>query len=448
MKKFEDLRKKYKTFIYEKYDIEEDDFKIKITYYFEIPSLTVFTPVIKINKKDIKKLDDMSNYLIFLVGMIELISYYKAVCPEKIIVRAGTLNDDEVKFFKKLYYNGLSELLYLNNINISEEDFVSIECEKKGNIPSVNYRGIGNLIPVGGGKDSCVTLELLSGKHNINTPFTINCKKPMEECILKANKDYDILNVERILDKKIIELNNLGFINGHTPFSSLIAFLSLLLAYENNKEYIVLSCENSANESTVKNTKINHQYSKTLEFENDFNSLVKDILKLDITYFSILRPLNEITIALLFSKYKKYHSVFRSCNKGSKGEEWVFCSNCPKCLFTYIILSPFLKKEELLNIFKEDLFNKESLLDTFKSLIGSSNVKPFECVGTVREVRTALCMVVDNYKEKLPILLEYYKDNYDLEIDKNILKEYHENNLNLEFEKILKSEVLKCLKNL
>ena len=427
MKKFEDLRKKYKTFIYEKYDIEEDDFKIKITYYFEIPSLTVFTPVIKINKKDIKKLDDMSNYLIFLVGMIELISYYKAVCPEKIIVRAGTLNDDEVKFFKKLYYNGLSELLYLNNINISEEDFVSIECEKKGNIPSVNYRGIGNLIPVGGGKDSCVTLELLSGKHNINTPFTINCKKPMEECILKANKDYEILNVERILDKKIIELNNLGFINGHTPFSSLIAFLSLLLAYENNKEYIVLSCENSANESTVKNTKINHQYSKTLEFENDFNSLVKDILKLDITYFSILRPLNEITIALLFSKYKKYHSVFRSCNKGSK--EGIWCNNCSKCLFVYIILSPFLSQNELINIFGENLLDKESLEDDFLALTGITTNKPFECVGTRKEVIASLKYLIKNKCQAY--LLDKYKNKineYNADID-FLLKEYNDENL-------------------
>lgn len=445
MKTFEDLRKQYKTFIYDKYTIEYEDEKIKITYYFEIPNLTLFKPVIKIDKKDIKKLDEVSNYLIFLTGMIELISYYKAVCPEKIIVRAGVLNDCEIKFFKKLYYNGLSEFLYLNNINISEEKFLSIECEKKGNIPKINYKGIGNLIPVGGGKDSCVTLELL--KNEDNTPFTINCKKPMEECIKKANKDYKIINVERILDKKIIQLNNEGFLNGHTPFSALIAFLSLLLAYENNKEYIVLSCENSANESTVKNTKINHQYSKTLEFENDFNNLVKNTLNLDITYFSILRPLNEITISLLFSSYKKYHSVFRSCNKGSKEKEWIFCSNCPKCLFTYIILSPFLTKEELLDIFKEDLFAKESLLDTFKSLLGSSNVKPFECVGTVREVRTSVSMTISKYKGNLPILLKYYKDNYDIEIDKNILKEYHENNLNKEFENILKSEVLKCLKS-
>lgn len=60
--------------------------------------------------------------------------------------------------------------------------------------------------------------------------------------------------------------------------------------------------------------KINHQYSKSYEFENDFEEYSKKYLKTEIKYFSFLRPLNELQIAKLFSKYKKYHKVFKSCN--------------------------------------------------------------------------------------------------------------------------------------
>ena len=51
----------------------------------------------------------------------------------------------------------------------------------------------------------------------------------------------------------------------------------------------------------------------------------------------MLRPLKEIQIAMLFSKYTKYHKVFKSCNLGSKGSTWEWCCSCPKCLFVYII---------------------------------------------------------------------------------------------------------------
>lgn len=60
--------------------------------------------------------------------------------------------------------------------------------------------------------------------------------------------------------------------------------------------------------------KVNHQYSKTYEFENDFAEYSKKYLKANVKYFSFLRPLNEMQIAKIFSRYTKYHKVFKSCN--------------------------------------------------------------------------------------------------------------------------------------
>ena len=438
---FNELREKYSEFIFDKYEIIDNDNIITIKYYFEIPGLTTFTPSYEIEKKLLKKdIDDFSEYLIFHIGLVELISYWKCVCPKKVIIKAGYINEEQINFFKKLYYYGLGEFFYVNNIDISIDDFMDIEVLGIKKVYSVDYSGIGNLIPVGGGKDSCVSLELLKDMDNI--PFAINPKAVHTECAKAAGYD-SMLSIKRNLDRKIVELNKEGYLNGHTPFSSLVSFVTYLMAYLTNKKYIVLSNEDSSNESTVIGTKINHQYSKTYEYENDFNEYTKKFFNIDIKYFSFLRPLSEFQISLLFSDFKKYHHIFKSCNVGSKEIPGVWCGKCPKCLFVYIVLSPKLYKEDLVNIFGKDLYEDESLITIFKELIGDAKTKPFECVGTIKEVRYALSLTINKLTE-LPYLLKYYKDNYEL-VDEKLESNYNEtNNLPEEFESIIK-ERLTCI---
>lgn len=442
MYKFEDLRNKYKEFIYEKYEIIENNNEYEIKFYFNIPNLTTFEPKIIIKKENITNKNinkDFLGYLVFNIGLVELISYVKCTCSPNIIIKCGYLNNEQINWFKKLYYNGLGEFLYRNNINISEQDLFNIETTQEKKEFNIEYNGIGNLIPVGGGKDSNVTLELL--KEEDNTCFIINPKGANIEC---ANiSGYNTIAIKRILDKKIIELNKEGFLNGHTPFSAIVAFTSFLCAYLSNKKYIILSNEDSANQSTVIGTNINHQYSKTYEFENDFNEYTKKYFNIDIKYFSLLRPLTEFQIGMLFSKIEKYHKTFKSCNLGSKGETWEWCCNCPKCLFVYTILSPFLYKEKLINIFGKDLFEDETLLETFQELLGYKETKPWECVGTYQEVRYAVSLIIEKLEnQKLPYLLEYYKNNYPLYLNEKFETKYNEkNNLDEHFEKIIKEAI-------
>lgn len=441
MDKYLELSNKYDTFIYEGFNIETNNNKTIITYDFNVPNLTHYYPTLELNEFEIT---EFTKYLIFHIGLIELISYWKATCSKNVIIKSGYINEDQINFFKKLYFHGLGELFYTNGIEPNYEDFMNITCVIKPttiNIP--NYKGIGNLIPIGGGKDSNVSLELLKKELKNNNAFIINPKKVTLKCAeLAGYNETNTITIKRTIDKNLIELNKLGFINGHTPFSALVAFISYLCAYINNKKYIVLSNESSANESNVKGTKINHQYSKTYEFENDFNEYTKKYFQIDIKYFSLLRPLTEYQIGMLFSKYEKYHTIFKSCNVGSKTIPWKWCCNCPKCLFVFIILSPFLYKEKLINIFKEDLFENKDLLNTFIELTGHGKTKPFECVGTYEEVRYAITKVIEK-QEKLPYLLEYYKNNYPLEdLSKKLETRYNkENNLDEYFETLLKKEL-------
>lgn len=445
--KFIEFRNKYKEINYKSYDINEVDGNIVITYNFIIKDLVSFKPTISFNKDLITNNDINENVfkkIVFHMGMIELISYYKCCCPEKIIVEAGYLSDYDQKWFKKLFYNGLGEFLYKNNIDISEDELFDFEVlGEKIELGDISYNGCGNLIPVGGGKDSVVSLELLSKYKDVNKCFIINPKGANIECCYKGGYlDNDIVKIKRVIDKNLLDLNDKGFLNGHTPFSSVVAFNAYLMAYLTNKKYIVLSNENSANEATVIGTSINHQYSKSYEFEKDFFEFTKKNYGIDIKYFSLLRPLKEIQIAMLFSKYTKYHSVFKSCNLGSKGSTWEWCCKCPKCLFVYIMLRAFLDRDEMIKMFGKDLLDDKSLEKDFIELIGKSDTKPFECVGSISEVIYAVNKIISNYDGELPYLLKLYKDNYQMneEIDLKYLEDEH--NVIDEYFDILKENVI------
>lgn len=441
--KFKLFREKYPDFIYKDFSYIFNENYLEIEYLFEIVGLEVFRPKIRIPRKYI--IGDLNTfyleYLIGNIGLIELISYVKCTCSKNIIIDALYINDEQIHFLKKLYFNGLGELLYTNGIDISIDELFNIKCTKENAIlPKINYTGIGNLICVGGGKDSCVSLELLKNEDN-NSCLIINPKTPALECSKIAGyNDNNIIGIERILDRKIIELNKQGYLNGHTPLSALIAFVSFLIAYLTKKKNIILSNESSANEATVIGTNINHQYSKTYEAELDFNNYLQNILKLDIKYFSLLRGLSEFNIAKIFARYKKYHLAFKSCNLGSKEKEWIWCCNCAKCLFIYIILSPFISLDERIKIFGENLYEREDLLNTFLEIVGYSSSKPFECVGTYSEARYAVSLVIN--KGENGYLLDYFSKNYPLELDGVYIEKYNDmNNLGEYYNKLVQEEL-------
>lgn len=368
--------------------------------------------------------------MVFNIGLIELISYWKSTCSPKIIIKCGYLNEEQINWWKKLYFYGLGELLYTNNIKTNINDLLDIKCfeSNKEIISNENIEDNfeGYIVPIGGGKDSVVTLETLKIDRDQDYCLIINPKPVTLKCAEIAGLGYNnIIEIKRSIDQNLIELNKKGFINGHTPFSAMLAFVSYFVAYLLSKKYIALSNENSANESNVVGEKINHQYSKSFEFECDFEDYAEKYLKMPIKYFSFLRPLNELQIAKIFSKHEKYHKVFKSCNVGSKEKEWKWCLNCAKCLFAYIILSPYLYKNKLVSIFGADMFENKDLLEIFIELTGNGENKPFDCVGTYEEVNFAISKTIENIElrnETLPYLLQYYKNNYKLVDTRMILQ--------------------------
>ncbi len=60
-------------------------------------------------------------------------------------------------------------------------------------------------------------------------------------------------------------------------------------------------------------------------------------------------------------------------------------------------------------------------MPVFNQLIGIDSEKPFECVGTIEEVNAALVLTINRrIMEKLPFLLNYYKNSQLYSTYKNI----------------------------
>lgn len=413
---YDSFRKAYPEFVYERYvyDVQSDGLHIVFTFRI---GRYLFTPDAFFPTRPFLHFDFQPHALdtlVFNIGMIELVSYWKAFCPPQVTIACGTLDDEQKAFWKKVYYNGLGEFFYRNGIVTTMDDFMEIVCSDESIKPSItqainhsNNQAI-YLVPIGGGKDSVVTLELLrdlTGQKGAIVPLIMNPRGATLGCIKAAGyKEEDALIVQRSIDPLLLRLNSEGCLNGHTPFSAMLACYSLLASRLSGIRNIALSNEWSANESTVAGTSVNHQYSKGLEFENDFRRYAARFIDPDCNYFSFLRPLSELQIAMLFSRHEKYFDVFRSCNAGSKQDVW--CGQCAKCLFAYIILSPFIPPDRLRSIFGKDMLDDPRMKQFFDELTGRGETKPFECVGTVDEVNAALGLAVDRwYPGHRPCLL-------------------------------------------
>lgn len=444
MNKYNQLRNIYKTFEYEAYTITETDEEIHLAYSFYVPGLARFSPTWTFKKTEVDINTRNFREMVFSLGMVELISYWKIACPREVIIKAGRLDEWQMAWWKDQYYNGLGEFFYTNGIELDPIGFMNITSTGKAILGEEKPcpQGKKVMIPIGGGKDSAVSLEVAKKTGYEREAYIINPRGATVNTVKAGNIEKTVV-ASRTLDKEMLRLNKEGYLNGHTPFSAIVAFSSLIAAYLNGDSYIALSNESSANESTVKDSTVNHQYSKSFKFEKDFGEYENRYIKSDIKYFSLLRPLSEYQIAGLFARYKQYHRIFRSCNVGSKEDIW--CGHCPKCLFVFIILMPFLKYEEIVDIFGRDMLDDGEMKEDFYKLLGLRDEKPFECVGSRQEINTAVYEGIVRLEAKgqnLPILLKCYKQTglYDeyMRIGNKYKNFYEtENMLPQDFEKAL-----------
>ncbi|MGO8873026.1 MAG: endonuclease domain-containing protein [Acidimicrobiales bacterium] len=318
-------------------------------------------------------------------------SYYKAAAPPLVSVEGEALDPAEEEFHRHLYDDGLREFAVANGRPVPRSVSVHPEHGRERRPPMAGTdRPGGLLVPIGGGKDSMVLIEAV--RHLRPTLFAVNPHPLVLE--LADRTGLDLVVVRRTLSPRLAELNRSGALNGHVPITAIISLIAVVGSFLYGYDAIAMAVERSASEETVLvgGVPVNHQYSKSLEFEHLLGNLVHGSVDPALSYGSALRPYSELSIARAFSTLGSYHDGFCSCNtafrqSAAPGDRW--CGACPKCRFVGLMLAPFLSPEAVTAIIGRDMFDEPDQIAGFAALMSHAD-KPFECVGERRESAAAM----------------------------------------------------------
>ena len=332
-----------------------------------------------------------------LLHLIAGVSYYKAGIPVELRIETGAFDASTAEFLHELYFHGLAEFAYQNKLDLGERlRFVPIqsgggEAGERAQALNLPRR---TLLPIGGGKDSLVSVELCKSINEPATAVWIGDSALIAACAERTG--LPLLNIKRHIAPELFEYNRQGAWNGHVPVTAINSAILVCAAILYGFDAIAFSNERSASSATLEyqGQQVNHQWSKSLAFEQLLREQIRTHIAADLDYFSLLRPWSELAVAREFAKHSQYDAAFSSCNRNFRilGEHpqdrW--CGQCPKCHFVFLALAPFVAKPRLLRIFGRNLLDDAALVPGFDALLEYRDHKPFECVGEGGESRAAM----------------------------------------------------------
>lgn len=347
-----------------------------------------------------------------LLGM----SYFKMFIPRKISVPYA-LSQQQADFWNTLYTRGLGEFFYVNNLDFRGLVNFPVSSQLSSTPISSQFSSSRALVLHGGGKDSLVSVEITKQAQIDFDLLSLNTSAIQDLAAEAIGKAPHV--VGRHMDSKMFALNESGeAYNGHVSITMIYSFVAILYALMAQYRYVVLSNETSANYGNADylGMKINHQWSKSLEAEILIAEYVKTHMSLDIEYFSLLRPLHEISIVQMFCHFKNYFEKFSSSNhnftqiQGKQGR-WDIEYSKGKVEFIFALFTAFLTKDEVLRIFGDNFYSYDNLIERFKELLGVKGIKPLDCVGGPEEIIVAMSLAQQRGEYAHEPIMEYFEKN-------------------------------------
>ncbi|WP_370336575.1 hypothetical protein [Parvularcula marina] len=329
--------------------------------------------------------------ILTLLGVALGVSSYKLAAAPRIAL--PPLSPAGKDMARALYTDGLAEF-YVRNTLPWPADIIFDGPDLPGISASEQSFEGPALVAFGGGKDSYVARAILREAQQ-EVQLTSVVLGDAVRHVLSATAPEDVLFIDRRLDPKLYEVAPRAF-GGHVPITAINMLILAVTAVTNGYGSVVFANERSADEPTMQiegSTPANHQYSKSSHFETLINAALKEAHPAPPPVFSILRPFSELWIGRGFAGIKDAFGRFTSCNRnfrlaGDADKRW--CGACAKCAFTSLILAPFITKEEAETIFNGQFLDRDTLLPLYRELLGLTEHKPWDCVGTIEECRAAL----------------------------------------------------------
>ena len=335
-----------------------------------------------------------------LVFLLAGVSYYKTAAPPVVDFGETALTDAEHGFLREFYLQGLGEFAYRNALDLTSLRFEGRPAASQAPTPAPVTSQRRALVPFGGGIDSIVTVERVRRLADAAL-FVVSRPADRFDAIEQpaAVTGLEVVRAEREIDPQLLRSAEFGFLNGHVPVTGILSAIAVLAAVLEDRDAVVMSNEWSASIPTLEyaGRPVNHQFSKSEQFEAAFRDVLAHGPVPLPGYFSWLRDRTELWVGQEFAALEPYHDSFRSCNKAFYTERarrldhW--CGQCDKCCFIDLILAPFLPAEALRRIFAVtgEPLDDPGLAAKFRSLLGAG-AKPFECVGEVTECRAAVLL--------------------------------------------------------
>jgi UDP-N-acetyl-alpha-D-muramoyl-L-alanyl-L-glutamate epimerase len=348
-----------------------------------------------------------------LVYLLAGVSYFKTGAPPVVEVDLR-LRPAELAMLGDFYRHGLGEFAYRNGLDLSGLRFDAAVAEADPVSPPTGPER--PLVPFGGGIDSIVTVEVTKRRHPDASLFIVSPKTGRFEAIERVVglTGLPVVRVSRQIDPQLLQpASETGFLQGHVPATGVIMALGVLAAVGTGHGSVVLANEWSASVPTLfqGSLGVNHQYSKSWEFEAAFREAVAAALGGRPRVFSLLRPYTELWVAERFAALPSYRESFHSCNRAftidpqRRLDHW--CGECDKCCFVDLVLAPFVPRAELEAVFDgREPLGRPELIGRFEILVGlSEDPKPFECVGEVGECRAAAVLAAERADRRGDVVL-------------------------------------------
>jgi hypothetical protein len=338
-----------------------------------------------------------------ILHLLAGVSYFKTAVPPTIAFdeqgegAPGPLSAPLRALLRDVYTLGLGEFAYRNGIDVRERGLLP-DADDGAVPPAVALPSTGRtLVPIGGGKDSVVALEMVQRAGRDAVCFSVGRADPIVRCVAVTGLPHAVAT--RTLSPNIGALNAGGALNGHVPVTAIVSTIALMAAVLHGADAVAMANERSASEGNLvwDGLDVNHQWSKGAAFEAAFRAVLEAEVATGLDYRSVLRPASELAIARAFSRLTRFHPHFTSCNAvfridpARRRSNW--CGDCPKCRFVFLVLAPYLDPPALTSIFGVDMLADADQYDGFSDLAGLRDHKPFECVGEEAESLVAMRLV-------------------------------------------------------
>jgi len=329
-----------------------------------------------------------------LLHWVAGVSYYKTAAPPLLECDGEAPGSAARAWLEALYSEGLGEFAYRNGLPaLPRPRFPQALRHSPPAALEERPQPRRVLIPVGGGKDSAVAIEIMRRSDCELALFSIGDAAPIARTVAVAGLPH--VMVRRRIDPLLGTLNETGALNGHVPVTAIVTAVALLSAALLGFDTVAMANERSASTGSLRwdGVEVNHQFSKGLRAERLLDAVLAEVAP-SLRTFSLLRGASELAIARAFARMPAYHGAFTSCNAifrldpELRSASW--CCECPKCAFVFLVLAPFMEPVRLHAIFGRDLLAEEDQFDGFALLCATGGHKPFECVGEEQESIAAI----------------------------------------------------------